>query len=103
MILENPKDSIKDIIKNNSKVMLKFGTQQCAPCQVMDRVIDELNEQMPDIIYVKLDASLYREEATKYHISSIPAVIIYKDGKKTNVTTGLRAKDEYIEHLNDEQ
>ena len=62
--------------------LVDFWAEWCGPCKMMTPVIDELASEFGDKVTVaKIDVDSQQELATKFQVSSIPTIIVFKDGE----------------------
>lgn len=79
--LQNLND-FEEIIAKNANVVVDFNATWCNPCRMMGRVIEEIEEEYPNVTFLKVDTDDFMELAQKYFIVSIPAFVAFKDGKR---------------------
>lgn len=82
--------------------LMKFGAEWCQPCKMLKPIIEKLEQEMPEVEFVDIDIDTEQELSTKYHIRSIPTLILFKDGEPTDQLTGLydyNTIKEFIEGL----
>ncbi|HNZ70888.1 MAG TPA: thioredoxin [Candidatus Dojkabacteria bacterium] len=73
----------------------------CMPCQMLGPVIEEVANEIGDKAKVgKLNVDENVNTATKYNVSSIPYVVVFKDGQIVDTLVGIRPKQEYIDAIN---
>jgi thioredoxin 1 len=75
MTADNHDETIKDGI-----VLIDFWAQWCGPCRMFAPVYEQASTQHADITFAKVDTEEQRELAGRYGISSIPTLVIYRDG-----------------------
>ena len=81
---------------NDGVVMVDFWAPWCAPCRMVAPVLDELQGEMQDqVSIVKLNVDENPETAGKYGITSIPTLLVFKDGEMVDRTVGAGPKDHY--------
>jgi thioredoxin 1 len=68
----------KEVIQSTEPVLVDFWASWCAPCRAMNPTIEALAREFK-VCKVNLDTN--QELAGKYSISSIPALLIFKDGE----------------------
>tara|TARA_Y100000389_G_scaffold45842_1_gene40715 strand:- start:214 stop:477 length:264 start_codon:yes stop_codon:yes gene_type:complete len=80
----------------------KFEADWCGPCRMLKPTFQKLEESFGNSVkfsYINVDES--QDEAAKYSIRSIPAVVIVKDGAEVNRLVGVQSEMAYSNALND--
>ncbi len=76
-------ESINDVIKNESAVLLYFGGVNCGVCKALQPKIKNIfDKNFPKISQFYLDVNDNRNIATNFKIFTIPAILIFFDGKE---------------------
>ena len=88
------------IINNTGKTLVDFWAPWCGPCQMLGPVIEELKQAEGQVNVQKVNVDEEQALAEKYGISSIPAVLIFKDGELKETIIGFRPKQDYLDALN---
>lgn len=88
------------IINNTGKTLVDFWAPWCGPCQMLGPVIEELKQELEGQVNVqKVNVDEEQALAEKYGISSIPAVLIFKDGELKESIIGFRPKQDYLDAI----
>lgn len=78
----------------NGVAVVDFSATWCGPCKMIAPVLEELSEQMDGkISFYNVDVDENQELAEQYGISSIPALLIMKDGEKKEMQIGFQPKE----------
>lgn len=88
------------VIESDKPVIVDFWAQWCQPCQKLTPIMAELADEYADrAVVASVDLESERSLGAMFQIMSIPAVLIFKDGKKVEELVGLRPKDEIAAKL----
>lgn len=89
-----------DTVKNSKKiVLLDFYADWCGPCRMVSPIVDEIAEENPQYMVGKVNVDEEQRLAALFGISSIPALVVIKDGKIINQSVGARPKEQILEML----
>jgi len=83
-------------------VLVDFFAQWCGPCKMVGPILEELSQEMQGKVkFVKVDVDQNGELAEAYSITSVPTMVIFKEGKAQDMINGFRPKElikESLEH-----
>ncbi len=68
----------QEVLQSAEPVLVDFWASWCPPCRAMNPVIESLAR---DYKVCKVNVDTNQELAGRYRISSIPALLIFKDGQ----------------------
>ena len=74
------------------KAVVDFSATWCGPCRMMAPVLEQIAEEKIDVKFFNVDVDENTELAIRYGISSIPALLVLKDGQKQDMLVGFRPK-----------
>ncbi|HSK27228.1 MAG TPA: thioredoxin [Jiangellales bacterium] len=75
MTRENHDATVQDGI-----VLIDFWAAWCGPCRQFAPVFERASEAHSDITFAKVDTEDQRELASMYAVTSIPTLVVYRDG-----------------------
>ncbi len=79
-------ENVNEIIESGKPVMIDFWATWCGPCVGMSPAIDTVAEEYEGRAVVgKYNIDEQTDLAMKYRIMSIPTILFFKDGKKTEL------------------
>lgn len=95
-------DFEQEVLRSDVPVLVDFLADWCRPCHALAPTIDRLAQSHDGRIkFAKVDIDTARELAITYGITSIPAIVLFKDGKATRQLVGVRPYREYAAALDD--
>ncbi len=74
------KTNIESVITSNPMVVLDFWAAWCGPCRTFAPVFERASEEHPDFVFGKVDTEAEREIAGHFGITSIPTLVIFREG-----------------------
>ena len=85
----------QEVEENEGLILVDFSASWCAPCKLMEPIIEELIQeyQDKDIQIGSLDVEASQQTAQKYNIMGIPTIILFKHGKIVEQITGYQDKE----------
>lgn len=87
-------------IKNQDKpVLLDFYADWCGPCRMVAPILEEIASERPDIIVGKINVDDNPDLAGAFGVSSIPMLVVMKNGKIVNQSLGARPKAQILSLL----
>ncbi|MDD5193103.1 MAG: thioredoxin [Candidatus Nanoarchaeia archaeon] len=90
--LEISAEEFYKVITNSDKlIVVNFFAEWHMPCLMFFPVIEDLAEQMKDVRFVKINIEDNQEIAEKHNISTMPCLIIFKEGKEINRIIGAQS------------
>tara|TARA_R110002096_G_scaffold131448_5_gene281318 strand:- start:148 stop:486 length:339 start_codon:yes stop_codon:yes gene_type:complete len=74
-------------------VLVDFHAEWCGPCKMLSPVIDQVAEARDgDVLVAKVDIDAARDIAQKFQITSVPTLIVFKDGEPAVGARGMQTR-----------
>lgn len=97
MVFNVTKENFNDEVVNSDKpVLLDFWASWCGPCRMLSPIVDEIAEENDSIKVGKINVDEQSELASFFNISSIPTLVVIKDGKNVNSSVGYISKENIL-------
>jgi thioredoxin 1 len=74
--------------------LVDFYADWCGPCRMIAPIIEELSTEFDGKAKIaKLDIEKAQEVTSEFQVTSIPTIILFKDGNEIKRIVGLRDKE----------
>jgi len=87
------KKSFKELISQDTPVLVDFYADWCGPCQSMAPVLKEVaGELKGKVKIIKIDVDKNQPVAQKFGVRGIPHFVLFKSGKVVAQKAGMMTK-----------
>lgn len=80
------------VLRAKTPVLVDFYADWCGPCQRLSPILEQVAAEVTDARVVKVNVDQNPELAAHYNISSIPAMMVFKNGRVVDQAVGLVGK-----------
>lgn len=99
-IVHITKENFQTVVKESAKpVLIDFWAVWCGPCKMIAPFIEEIAAERDDIIVGKIDVDQQMELAMQFRITSIPTLVLMKNGEVAATMVGYRPKADILKML----
>ncbi|MDR0399104.1 thioredoxin [Candidatus Endomicrobiellum devescovinae] len=91
----------KEVLSSDKPVLVDFWAPWCGPCKMLSPVIEEIASEYNGKAKVfKVNTDENMSLSTKFQITSIPCLILFKNGEVLNKIVGFRPKGDIEKLIN---
>ena len=82
----------REVLNSDKPVVVDFWATWCGPCMMLSPIMEELDGEMPDVKFCKLNVDDERDLAIEYGVQSIPMLLFVKNGEIAGTSIGYADK-----------
>ncbi len=81
-----------EVMHSDKPVLVDFYADWCGPCKMLSPILHELAEKKAGELKIgKVNVDEQMELAMRFQVSSIPMMLLFKDGKAVAKSVGFRS------------
>jgi thioredoxin 1 len=84
-------ENFDEFIKDGT-VVVDFWAEWCGPCKMLTPILEELDNEMEDIKFAKIDADANVNLAADLGVNSIPSIFVFRNGEPLAKQIGAKPK-----------
>jgi thioredoxin 1 len=78
----------------------RYTAGWCGPCKALSPIMNEIQSEVNGVQFITIDVDQNRESATQNNVSSVPTVILEKNGQEVHRFTGVMPKQSILNLIN---
>ena len=88
------------VVESNDLAFVDLWATWCGPCKMIAPIVKEIADEYDGKILVgKVNVDEEPDLTMQYNVSSIPTLMVFKNGQLVNKAVGYREKDEILKML----
>ncbi|MDD4184398.1 MAG: thioredoxin [Candidatus Izemoplasmatales bacterium] len=98
MPIKITKENFKsEVLESNVPVIVDFWAAWCRPCLMLTPIIEEIAKDLEGSVKVgKVNVDEEGQLANQFRISSIPTILLFKNGQVAKQVVGLMRKEDLL-------
>ena len=88
-----------EVLRSDRPVLLDFWAPWCGPCRMVGPILEKIAAERPDVKVGKVNVDEQPELAGQFGITSIPTLMVLKNGEIVNQAMGARPKSQILSLL----
>ena len=92
----NSSEFQSEVLNSDGVALVDLFADWCMHCQMIAPIIEEISNEKVDVKFFKINVDETPEVAIKYGVSSIPTLLIFKNGELVNKAVGAYPKEKIV-------
>lgn len=99
MVIKADEKKFRLLLEDYKYVVVDFYAEWCGPCQLMKPIFEKLSNEKTDYIFASVNLDENPSLADQYRITSIPCLIMFKNGDVEKRKMGYSSEHDINEWL----
>ena len=100
MVLEiNSENFENEVLAHNGVIVVDFFANWCGPCRKLAPLLEEVESELSQVKFAKINTDENLEMAKKYQVSGLPTLMVFKNGEAVERLVGLMPKSSIITNI----
>lgn len=93
-------NNFKEALEGNSLILVDFWADWCGPCKKLSPILDEISNDT-GLLVGKLNVDDNPQKSFEFSVSSIPTMVLFKDGQPVKTIVGAKPKHMLLKELSE--
>ena len=89
----------QNVVETKGIVVVDFWAQWCGPCRKLMPLMEQIQNEFQEIKIYKIDVDKNINTSKEYGISSLPSVLIFKNGEVKELMVGMMQKSAIVSNI----
>ena len=89
----------EEVLLSGKTVLVDFYADWCGACRMVSPIVEEISEEREDTKVCKVNVDSEPALAARFSVSSIPALMVFKEGKAVRSEVGAAPKKAILSML----
>ncbi len=89
----------QEVLQSSEPVLVDFFADWCGPCQMLAPIIEDISDSDIGVKVGKVNVDEQMQLAMQFGVSSIPLLVLFKNGKPAAKMLGFHDKDDILEMI----
>ena len=98
-VLKLNKSNFDEVKNSEKKVLIDFYADWCGPCRMVSPIVDQIAEEYSEYLIAKVNVDEEGELASEFGVSSIPMLVVMKNGEIVAQSVGAKPKEQIVAML----
>ncbi len=100
-VLTLNQNNFEEIKSSEKTVLIDFYADWCGPCRMVSPIVDKIASEHPEYLVCKVNVDDEPELANQFEVSSIPTLVVMRDGEIVNQSVGAKPEPQILAMLED--
>ena len=91
-VLSLNQNNFEEIKTSEKTVLIDFYADWCGPCRMVSPIVDKIASEHPEYLVCKVNVDDEPELANEFEVSSIPTLVVMRDGEIVNQSVGAKSE-----------